>query len=440
MMRHTAVVALGFLFLVLGVSSCGSTPEITPYESSSLDRYVDAPDETYGWERVGEPKVSGAFNVHDLRLVSQEWNGGEWRHKLRIFFPHKLATSPTMVLLLIVGSGDGDEEIELGALLVNAIGAPVAVLHDVPNQPLLGGLREDALIAETLVRFLESGDDQWPLLLPMVKSAVRAMDAIENFVKVDLGTRTSGFVVTGGSKRAWTTWLAAAVDPRVKAIAPISYDYLNLIAQMRHQTQTWGRFSEKISDYTRKGIADRLVSGDDMARRLSEIVDPYEYRDRITVPKLMIVGTNDRYWPLDAMNLYYADLRGERYIQYLPNADHGLDSGRLNAVADIVAFFLKTDNRLSFPNLAWEFSEKKDYVDLTVNSDIEPSAIRVWLARSETRDFRDATWQAVALTKSDREYTYRLDTSEEGFVAILAEAVYGEGGSQFYLSTNVRVF
>jgi PhoPQ-activated pathogenicity-related protein len=414
--------------------ACGSD------ESTPLDRYVGAPDDAYGWERVGEPVTAGAATVHELSLVSQEWNGGEWRHKLRIVVPDELATSPTMVLLLIVGSGDGEEEIQLGGLFAAAIGAPVAVLHDVPNQPLLGGLREDALIAETFVRFLESGEGWWPLLLPMVKSAVRAMDAIEEFLEAELDARASGFVVTGGSKRGWTTWLTAAVDSRVRAIAPISYDNLDLIAQTNHQTETWGRFSDEISDYTRRGLADRLASGDDAARRLSEIVDPYEYRDRITVPKMMIVGANDRYWPLDAMNLYYDDLPGERYIQYLPNAGHGLDAGLLNAVADIVAFFLKTDDRLSFPDLAWEFAEKEGHVELTVTSDVAPSEVRVWTARSATRDFRDATWRATAVAPADGEYIYRLDTSGEGFVAMFGEAVYGEGGSQFYLSTNVRIY
>jgi PhoPQ-activated pathogenicity-related protein len=32
------------------------------------------------------------------------------------------------------------------------------------------------------------------------------------------------FVVSGGSKRGWTTWTAAAVDKRVVAIVPASID------------------------------------------------------------------------------------------------------------------------------------------------------------------------------------------------------------------------
>jgi PhoPQ-activated pathogenicity-related protein len=209
---------------------------------------------------------------------------------------------------------------------------------------------------------------------------------------------------------------------------------------MDHQVETWGRYSEQISDYTRRGLTDRLTSGDDMARRLAEIVDPYAYRERIEVPKLMIVGANDRYWPLDAMGLYYDELPGERYIQYLPNAGHGLDAGLVNAVADVVAFFLKADGRLTFPDLAWEFTEGRDNVELTVTSDVAPSAVRVWTARSTTRDFRDATWQVTGVSPTDGRYVHRLSTQSDGFVAMFGEAVFGEGTGLFYLSTNVRIF
>ena len=105
----------------------------------------------------------------------------------------------------------------------------------VPNQPLVfeqdGQQRvEDDLIAYTWMKLMKTGDPTWTARMPMVKSAVRAMDAIQAVMASDAGGRlqVDGFVVAGGSKRGWTTWLTGAVDKRVVAIVPIVIDILNV--------------------------------------------------------------------------------------------------------------------------------------------------------------------------------------------------------------------
>jgi PhoPQ-activated pathogenicity-related protein len=85
------------------------------------------------------------------------------------------------------------------------------------------GREEDELITYTWDKFMKTGDETWPARLPMTKSAVRAMDTITLFLGSEEGggLPIDSFYVAGGSKRGWTTWTTAAVDPRVIAISPI---------------------------------------------------------------------------------------------------------------------------------------------------------------------------------------------------------------------------
>src|SRR5699024_10710691 len=99
------------------------------------------------------------------------------------------------------------------------------------------------------------------------------------------------FIVTGASKRGWTTWLTAAVDPRVCAIAPMVIDMLNTARQMKHQLKTYGRYSEQIKPYIKYHVVEDFDTK--RGRKLLAAVDPFAYRDALTMPKLIFSGTND---------------------------------------------------------------------------------------------------------------------------------------------------
>ena len=409
---------------------------------SDLVSYVKTDDGAYRWEIESQSDLGLGVKLYDLKLISQVWRGIDWQHSLRVIVPPNAGES-TLALLLITGSGKGDEELGYGKMIAMSIKAPVAVLHDVPYQPLFGGLREGGLISYTFEKFLETQDETWPLLLPMAKSAVKAMDAVQELAEKELGMKVTGFVVTGASKRGWTTWLSAAVDGRVKAIAPMVYDNLNLEAQMRHQLEAWGDFSKQIDDYTQRELPQKLVEGKmgDLADKLQNLVDPYRHRQRITVPKLIIIGTNDRYWPLDALNIYWKDLIGEKFILYDPNSGHGLED-KDRVLSDIICFFLKTAGELEFPDLRWEFDDTQDKLILRVASHkVEPVLVQAWVAKSPTRDFRDAIWESFPMSREEKGvYRFELERPEEGYAAIFGEAIYRtDDGKQFYLSTQVTI-
>jgi len=190
----------------------------------------------------------------------------------------------------------------------------------------------------------------------------------------------------------------------VVGIAPMVYDNLNVAAQMPHQIQQWGAYSEMIQDYTRRGLQAKLNSSE--GKKLAAIIDPYSYRANIRVPTLIVTGANDRYWTVDAMRLYWDDLKQPKWAKVVPNAGHDLNGG-LEAANTVGAFARSIAGAFKMPTPKWRFGRAGGTVMISVGSDLPFEEARVWVALSPTTDFRDAKWESVAQLKpADGHYAY----------------------------------
>lgn len=393
--------------------------------------YVQAPDTCYAWS-VGASNLPGIVN---LNLTSQKWQGGEWKHTVSVFRPAVAKYPDLCVMLITGGSFGGQRELALGSLLANSLGMTFAVLWDIPNQPLWG-MKEDDLIAHTFVQTIETGDSSWPLLFPMTKSAVRAMDALQAWSKQATGTEFKRFVTTGASKRGWTTWFTGVVDPRVVAIVPIVYDNLNLAAQMPHQLELWGHYSPQIDDYTRRGLQAKLETPE--GRKLAAMVDPYTYRDRLAMPKLIVNGGNDAYWTIDALSLYRDALPGETCQIVVPNAGHGVnDLQRL--VGAIGGFLRLIGPNQPRPELTWEFGTKDGAAAVTVTAPAAKS-VAVWRAAGTNCQFDQAKWETTPLTAADGAWSGTVALPAEQDLAVFAEVTFEVEGLPMPLSTPVQLY
>ncbi len=195
---------------------------------ADLIEYVKKPDDAFSWKLKEKSDINGS-RVYQIDLISQKWHDIVWDHQLVVFLPVEVKPGRTMVLMNTGGSMSIGSQIS-GMELARRCRAPVAILFGIPKQPLFDDRKEDALIAETFVRYLKTKDESWPLLFPMVKSVIKAMDALQAFSKKEWQEPVKDFIVTGGSKRGWTSWLTAATgDPRVKGIAPMVIDVLNMV-------------------------------------------------------------------------------------------------------------------------------------------------------------------------------------------------------------------
>jgi len=415
-------------------------------DSSPLADYVAKPDASYRWVKQGSGRILAA-EYAELILTSQTWRDIVWKHQLFVIKPYSAPKDVRHALLFISGGSWRDEletsassspprDAQLYVTLAELLKTPVAVLQHVPHQPIFDGKKEDAAIAYTFDEYLRTKDPEWPLLLPMVKSAVRGMDAAQEFARRQWSLDLRTFTVTGASKRGWTTWLTSAVDKRVTALAPMVIDVLNMAPQMAHQEEVYGRPSEQIHDYTERGMHRKLQS--DEGQSLVAIVDPYQYRQMLRQPKLVILGTNDPYWTVDALNLYWQGLVGEKYILYVPNNAHGLrDYGRV--FGSLNALHQHVVRGQPLPQLSWQYEERDGGVRLSVKSDPPARRVVAWTATAPTQDFRPAQWQSHPMVQEGPQHTFHVNRRSDGFAAVFAEAEYQAEDSPYYFSTNVRV-
>lgn len=403
--------------------------------AAQLDEFIAKPDPSYAWKTVRVDRhPQGVHAV--LELTSQTWRGADevdrpvWRHWLEVYVPAQVDHDAA---LLVIGGGSSANPVPKaanGELAATAIAARAVVAHldNVPNQPLVFAAdpqrkrrSEDEILAWCWDRHLATGDPAWLVQLAMAKSAVRAMDAVTAFCAT--GERPIAlrrFVLSGASKRGWTTWLAAAADRRVVAIAPMVIDLLNLDKSFRHHHAAYGRYGDAVRPYVENRIMARM---EEPATQASlAILDPYAYRERFAaMPKLLINATGDQFFLLDSWRFYWHDLTGPKHLRYIPNTDHGLDR---TASESLRSFFLSVLVARPLPAFTWR---EEAPGRLRVETSDKPTQVLVWSAANPTsRDFMVQTigrsWRSQPLeAMSPGVYVGRIPEPAQGWSAIVVE-------------------
>lgn len=437
-----------YLFLLL-TGVCAHAAD----KQTALDIYVHAPDSHYQYTLSEKKRVSGCRDYLIL-MTSQRWlspaqvKRSVWEHWVRIYIPDKV-TSTTGLLYILGGSIDNpppkpDHDLESLATLTHTVTSEV---FDIPNEPLtfagdpFGPRDEDQIIAYTWKKFLDTGDSTWPLRLPMTKAAVRAMDTVISFAAGKKGGRhrVDHFVVTGASKRGWTTWTTAAVDPRVVAIAPMVIDVLHVVPSFQHHYRSYGFWAPAVKSYYDEHLMDDV--GGAAFEKLMEIEDPYSYRDRLTMPKLIVNAAGDQFFLPDSSRFYFNDLPGEKHLLYEANADHSLKGTGVNQ--SIAAFYQSVIEGGKRPDFNWTFESDGS---IRVTTSQTPLTMTLWQATNpEHRDFRveaiGKAYQSSSLVaESPGLYVAHVPQPAKGWTAFFVEATLpGPGKYPFKFTTAVRV-
>jgi PhoPQ-activated pathogenicity-related protein len=447
------VVLLGVLVWGLLGDTKASGSEPAHSDKTPLDEYIARPDAAYSWKVVNTIRGDG-ITTFIVDMVSQNWrstpevNRTTWRHWLVVVKPDKVQHSTAFVN---VGGGKNGSKApaEASPLLVHfakTTNTVTAELHMIPNQPLIfngdGQPRsEDDLIAYCWIKFMDTGDATWLPRLPMVKSVVRAMDTITALLGSAQGENTTvdKFVVLGGSKRGWTTWLTGAVDQRVVALVPAVIDVLNVRACSINHFSSFGFWAAAIEDYDRHKVHERMDTPEYAA--LLKIVDPYSYRERLTMPKFVLNASGDQYFPPDSSRFYFDDLPGPKYLRYVPNANHSLKD--TDAQESVLAFYQAILAGGRLPKFTWKM--QKDGSILVRTGD-NPSEVNLWQATNpKARDFRlesigPAYRKSRLQRQADGSFIASVPNPETGWTAFFVELKFpGKADVPFTFTTQVSI-
>ncbi|NLV42782.1 MAG: PKD domain-containing protein [Candidatus Hydrogenedentes bacterium] len=448
----TLTVTCAGLDPVFGVRSF--TLDLGVIQGTELDEYIQTDDGQYRYEMRGTFAYSlygrPVARVYSTMMTSQQWRSPDdiadgllWTHPVVIIDPVQRVSDTAM---LFIDGGSRSSQPPTGASGVEEYlayiavlsGTPLVHIKNVPSQPIifadevtpgdateeplvLRSRSEDAIIAYSYAKYLDSyaagtPDPTWPVLFAMAKAAVKAMDTAQE-VLAAAGRPVNDFVVTGASKRGWTTWLTGASDFRVKAVAPIVIDVLNMDQHLQHHRAVYGYWAPAIYDYAQAGVFDRLLpeGGGGVtpeADALLQLVDPYEYSliGRLNIPKFMTNGTMDQFFVPDASQWYFGGLENENFVNYIPNGDHGLvDSeddldpwSSDNPAGNLLGWYMSLTQNKPRPPFTWAL-QPDGTIRVDVNSSRRPRSVVLWHATARgSRDFRKearflATWESREL-------------------------------------------
>jgi PhoPQ-activated pathogenicity-related protein len=449
--RSLALATLAF------AASCATEPTVAPNPPNVLDAYVARPDPSFAW-KVEKTFTGDGYHGVVIDLTSQTWLTAEqtdrsvWKHWLTLAIPNQLTSDKA---LLYIGGGNN-----LGAAPASATprfaqmaidtGSIVAELGQVPNQPMRFAetsdvaRNEDDIISYLQARYDADKNPEALVRLPMVKSGMAAMTAIQQFMASSEGSRHAidGFVVSGGSKRGWTAWLVGLEDPRVIGMIPIVINVLDVDATTRHHWQAMGYFSPALGDYVKSGLIPDHT-GTKMAA-VNAIEDPLNYRGRprMLIPKFIVNAVGDEFFPPDNTKYSYHLLPGAKQLRMLPNSKHSTAGTDLTET--MTAWYDGVIHNRPAPTYSW--TVRDDGALVVDPGSVKPTQVLLWQGTNpKARDFRVDTLGAKAFTstelkpEADGTYIGNVPKPTEGFTAYFVELTY-PSGSKFPLKFTTEVY
>jgi len=427
-----------FILLLLATSCQVPEQQTDQTTDFSLKTYVKNADPEFRFSVTDTVEGEG-WTSYRIRMISGSWLSEKevepvlWWHWLTVIVPDELRETESM---MFIGGGSSHDSIPpeaerwfAGAAI--STGSVISYLSNIPFQPVnyFGDRKddryEDDLIAFGWQQYLENRateeNRKWLARYPMTRGVVRAMDVVQE-ISGSWIRPVEQFFVAGASKRGWTTWTTAAADDRVIGIAPMVIDLLNIVPSFHHHWRCYGEWSPAVSDYVEHGIMD-WIDTEEFASLLA-LVGPYSFVENLSIPKLLINATGDEFFVTDSWKFYWHDLKGDNFLEYVPNVGHGLHGSY--AHPNLFSFYQAVISERNIPDIAWSIEGP------SIRLEIDPAAdylISKWeVVNPETRDFRiyvtGEAWSSEPLEKTDGgSYSVEITAPETGYKAAMLEVI-----------------
>ena len=220
---------------------------------------------------------------------------------------------------------------------------------------------------------------------------------------------------------------------------PIVIVMLNVSDSFKHHFSVYGAYSLAVIDYVNSGNVNWIGTKEWDA--LMDLVEPYEYRDRLELPKFLLNSTGDEFFLPDSSQFYWDYLVGEKHVRYVPNSNHSMDG--TDIFDSIDAWYHAIVHNVKMPRYSWNLA---DDGTITVSSLDEPLEVLLWQAHNPNdRNFTQAVigraYQSTPLEEIEPgTYQVKLNPPEQGYTAYYVEMHYSSGiSAPFKFSTEVKV-
>ena len=420
-------------FLTLSFFSCHTDSSIIP-----LKEYIDKTKNDFSYQIIDSFKTDNWKSYH-VKMISGKWlnkkfvDDNIWWHYVDIIIPDEVNTDNG---LLFIDGGTKDEDFfrldSISTKFAVDSKSIIANISNIPFQPInflesnQDKFLEDDLIAYAWNKFLTLGakkeDIEWLPRFPMTRAVVRAMDLVQE-ISLKNKTKLNKFVISGASKRGWTSWTTAAVDDRVISVVPIVIDMLNLLPSFENHYKSYGEFSYAVQEYVDYDIHNWMSK--DEFKVLMKYVEPYSFKKKYTMPKYIVNAGSDQFFSTDSWKYYYNELPNKKLLRYVPNSNHSLKGRYLDK--NLMGYYQRIINNKELPKLNWKINNDSIEVSLKSNEKYE---INIWTANNKKgRDFR--LWEKGKLWKKTNfkynlngNYKIKFSDSTAGYTAKMFEFIF----------------